>query len=207
MKAPSAPFLVALLAAWLSVGQARADYMNWSFSSNAVPPGFSATGANNAGGTVQLTPYTNVAGSSAITALAYQTSATGPATFNAANTAYTLSLTITDNTTHDSGTLTFSGSISGSLSPTTSSLVNTFADPQQSLTLDGHTYTVTLPPTVPLAAPTSPQQNITAQVSVSGAGVQGVPEPTSVVLGSLGICLTALGGWWKGRRRAAGPAT
>jgi hypothetical protein len=205
MKANFSLFLVASLAAWLTAGPSRADYMNWSYSSSAVPPGFSVKGANNSGGAVQLTPFTNVAGSSAITALAYQTSATGPVTFQAANATYTLNLTITDNTTHDSGTLSFVGSISGNLSPTSSTLVDTFAVTQKSLTLDGHTYTVTLPSSVALAPPTSPQQNIMAQVSVSNVG-HGTPEPSSVLLGGLGICLTGLGSWWKRRRRAAGSA-
>jgi hypothetical protein len=204
MNVSPARVLVLLLVSWLVAGQSRADYMNWSYSTSAVPPGFSVTGANNGSGSVQLTPFTNVAGASSIAALAYQTAATTPVTFSAQSTAFTLSMTITDNATHDSGSLSFTGSISGTLSPTSSTLVETFAVTQKSLTLDGHIYTVTLPSSVALAPPTSPQHNIMATVSVSNSGgVQGVPEPTSLMLGGLGVCLMGLGGWWKRRPKAA----
>ncbi len=203
----SARFLISLLVLWLAARHARADYMNWSYSTSAVPPGFSVTGANNGSGAVQLTPFNNVAGGSSIAALAYQTAASTPVTFSAANTSYTLTMTITDNATHDSGSLTFVGSISGGLSPTSSSLVNTFAVTQKSLTLDGHVYTVSLPSSVALASPTSPQQDILAKVNVSNGGVQSAPEPTSLVLGGLGVCLTGLGSWWKRQRQRARPMT
>lgn len=204
MNCSSARFLAAVLVSSLAVSQAPADFMNWSYSSSALPPGFAVTGANNSSGAVQLTPFTNAASGSSIAALAYQTSASGPVTFSAQNATYTLTMTFTDNTTHDSGSLTFTGSISGSLSPTSSTLVNTFAVTQKSLTLDGHVYTVTLPSSVSLAPPTSPQQDIFAKVSVSnGGGVQGAPEPASLILGGMGAGLVGLGGWWKRRGRPA----
>jgi hypothetical protein len=195
--------------------------MNWSYSTSAVPPGFSvnvppdSNGNGGGGGQVQLTPYTNVAGNSSINALAYQTTATVPVTFDATKSTYVLTMTIKDNTTNGTGNLTFTGSIGGGLSPGSSTLVNTFADTTKSLTLDGHTYTVTLPASMPLAAPGSNQQNIGATVSVTdanggnggggnggggGGGVQGAPEPASLVLGGLGFSLLGAGGWWKRRR-------
>ncbi len=212
----SARLLTALMvSSMIAVGHARADFMNWSYSTAAVPPGFAVTAPDgNGGGQIQLTPYTNVAGASSINALAYQTTATVPVTFTNEN--YTLTMTIKDNTTGDTGQLTFTGSISGGLSPNSSSLVNTFADTTKSLTLDGHKYTVTLPSSVSLAPTTSPQQNIVATVSVSdangggsnpggggpqGGGVQGAPEPASLVLGGLGFSLLGVGGWWKRRSR------
>src|SRR5262249_42077877 len=148
-------------------GQARAD---WSYSTSVVPPGFSVTNpSDNGSGAVQLTPFNDVAGGSQINVLAYQTTATGSVNFNAASSTYTLTMTVTDNTTPASGTLTFTGSIGGGLSQNTSTLVNTFANPTQSLTLDGNKYTVTLPSSVDLAPPSSNQQNISATVSVSSA--------------------------------------
>jgi hypothetical protein len=210
----SARFVAALtVSSMIAAGQARADFMNWSFSTSAVPPGFAVNApGNSGGGAVQLTPFSNIAGGSTVNVLAYQTTATAPVTFNAASNTYTLTMTITDNTTHDTGNLTFTGSIGGGLSQTTSSLVNTFANPTQSMTLDGHTYTVTVPSSVNLAPPTSPQQNISATVSVSstsggggggGGGVQSVPEPASLVLGGLGFSLFGVSGWWQRRRRPA----
>ncbi len=182
------------------VGPARADYLNWSYSTSTVPPGFSATGVGGGGGAVQLTPYTNAVSGSSIPILAYATSAATPVTFNAQNSTYTLTMTITDKATNDAGSLIFHGSIGGGLTATSSSLVNTFTSTQQTLTLDGHVYTVTLPPSVNLADPTKPQQNLVASVRV-GNSVAGVPEPASMVLGTLGFSLLGVGGWWKRFRR------
>jgi hypothetical protein len=203
----SARLLTALtVSSMIAVGHAQADFMNWSYSTAAVPPGFTASApGNNGGGTIQLTPYSNVAGASSPNVLAYQTTATVPVTFT--NDTYQLTMTIKDNTTGDTGNLTFTGSISGGLSQNSSTLVNTFANPTQSLTLDGHKYTVTLPSSTTLAAPGSNQQNIAATVSVSNASGGGgggppsnTPEPASLVLGGLGFSLLGMGGWWKRRR-------
>ncbi|HWG41456.1 MAG TPA: hypothetical protein VN688_01630 [Gemmataceae bacterium] len=195
---PLAALVVSLAAA---VGSARADYLNWSYGTSTVPPGFSATGAGGGGGSVQLTPFANGAGGTSIPILAFVTSAGTPVTFNAATSTYTLTMTITDKATNDSGSLTFHGAIGGSLSPTSASLTNTFTDTQQSLTLDGHVYTVTLPPSLSLADPTKPQQSLTATVSVTNGPISGVPEPASLVLGGLGFSLLGVGGWWKRGRR------
>jgi hypothetical protein len=194
--------LLALSAA-LAAGPARADFMNWTYSTSAVPPGFAATGANNGSGAVQLTPFTNAASGSSVALLAYQTSATGPVSFDPKSSTYALTMTITDTKTKDSGSLTFTGSIGGSLSPSSSSLTNTFAQTQQKLKLDGHTYTVTLPSSMSLGGPLSPQHNIIATVSVTGSGGGGptTPEPTSLVLGGLGFSAFGLAGWWKRSRR------
>jgi hypothetical protein len=196
-------FLISLLVLWLATSQTHADYMNWSYSTSTVPPGFSVTGDNNGSGSVQITPFGNTAGGNSISAIAFVMSASGPVTFNAQNATYTLTMHITDNTTHDSGNLTFTGSIAGGLSPTSSSLTNTFANPTQSLTLDGHVYTVSLPPSLALVDPTKPQQSLMGTVSVSNGPIAGVPEPATLVLGGLGFSLLGVGGWWKRVRQLA----
>ncbi len=187
----------------LAASPARADFMNWSYSTSAVPPGFAVTGANNnGGGAIQLTPFSNASGASTVPVLAYATSATVPVTFDPAKSTYTLTMAITDNTTHDSGSLSFTGAISGGLSPTSSNLTNTFSVTQKSLTLDGHVYTVTLPASVALSGPLTPQQNITAGVSVSNA-VASAPEPASLLLGGLGFTALGIGGWCRRLRQPA----
>jgi hypothetical protein len=191
--------LVVSLAA--TVSPVRADYLNWSYSTSTVPPGFSATGAGGGGGAVQLTPFTSGVSGTSIPILAFVTSAGTPVTFNAQNSTYTLTMTITDKTTNDSGSLTFHGSIGGSLTPTSSTLTNTFTTTQESLTLDGHVYTVTLPPSVGLADPTKPQQSLVATVSVGTGVIASAPEPASLVLSGLGFSLLGMGGWWKRLRR------
>lgn len=215
MKFPSAPFgttLFVLLA--VAASQAQADYLSWTYTSSPNVAGVTVGSSSASGGaSVTLTDFSSAQpGATSIPVIAYVTStgSTTPITFGpGVNTpsTYSLAVTFTDNKTHDSGTLNFTGSIAGTLSSTTSSLVNTLTPTtSNSLTLDGYKYTVTIP-SVTLAAPTSPQQNILANVSVTpasgnnggGGGVNGVPEPASLVLGSLGFSCFGLGCWWKRR--------
>lgn len=200
--------------------QLRADYLNWTYTATSNVPGITVGsntpgGAPTGGASVTLTDYsTPQAGGTSIPVQAYvtQTASTTPVSFNG-TPSYNLALTITDGTTHDSGTLNFTGSLTGSLSATSSSLVNTFTPvTSNTLTLDGHTYAVTLPQ-MTLAAPTAPQKNLVASISVDGSnnggnpgggtnpggGVHAAPEPASLVLGSLGFSCFGLGCWCKRR--------
>jgi hypothetical protein len=199
--------LASLLTLSLLCGNSvKADFMNWSYTTTPNVQGVSAGGAGgSSGGAVSLTDFNNQAGAASIPVIAVVTSSasTSPVTFNPANATYTLTMAITDNTTHDTGTLTFTGSVGGTLSATTSTLTNSFAPSPNTLTLDGHKYTVTIP-TANLLTPTAPQQNIMATVSVSdvtgGGGnpppppppTNNTPEPSSIVLacaaiGALGV--------------------
>jgi hypothetical protein len=209
--------LLLMLAA--AASQARADYLNWTYTSSPNVAGVSV-GATSAGGgaSVTLTDFnTAQPGATSIPVIAYvtSTSANTPITFGpGVNTpsTYSLALTITDSRTHDSGTLNFTGSLVGSLSATTSSVVNTLTPiGSNTLTLDGNKYTVNIP-SATLASPTSPQQNILASVSVTSATsggpppVTGVPEPASLLLGSLGFSCFGVGCWWKRRSARRGRA-
>ncbi len=215
----------------------HADYLNWTYTADPNVPGIAVNAASPTGGaSVTLTDFNNPqAGATKIPVIAYitSTSSTTPIAFSPSSdvpTSYNLAVHITDSTTHDTGTVNFTGSIAGSLTTTTSSLVNTLTPvTSNSLTLDGHTYTVTIP-SVTLASPTSPQQDIMATITVanatpstpggggnpgggnsgghggSGSGPGaftggGVPEPSCLFLGSLGFSLVGLRCWWK--RRAA----
>jgi hypothetical protein len=201
---------VVLVTLAVAASQAHADFLNWTYTSTPNVPGIAVNAKSPTGGaTVTLTDFnTSQAGATKIPVIAYVTStaATTPVSFGPSSDippTYNLALKITDSTTHDSGTLNFTGKIAGSLTATTSSLVNTLTPvTSKSLTLDGHTYTVSIP-SVALAAPTSPQQNVFATVAVSnasngggnnggtgqqgGGGVPGVPEPTSLLLAGLGL--------------------
>ena len=212
----------------VATSSVQADYLNWTYTANPNVPGISVGNTSPKGGaTVTLTDFNNPAsGASKIPVIAYvtSTSSTTPVAFGSsagAPSSYNLALTITDSTTHDSGTLNFKGLLSGSLSATTSNLVNTLTPvTSNSLTLDGHKYTVTIP-SVTLAPPTSPQQDIMASISVTnpttgggggngsggngrggnGGGTPGggVPEPGCLLLGSLGFSLLGIRCWWKRR--------
>jgi len=212
MKIRTISLVLLLGLSFLCGKPAKADFMNWSYSSTPNVEGVSAGGAGgSSGGSVLLTDFNNQAGAASIPAIAVVTSSSSasPVTFDPNTAKYSLTMTITDNTTHDSGTLTFTGSVGGTLSATTSTLTNSFAPSPNTLTLDGHKYTVTIP-TADLLAPTAPQHTIMATVSVSdatggggGGGtpppppVKGAPEPASLVLAGLGLSFLGVGRGWR----------
>lgn len=177
---------------------AKADYINWSYTSTSSVHGLAVGALSPSGGaSVSLAGFNNGSAATSIPVLAYTTSTslTDPIAFDPSTAKYRLGITFTDNATHDSGTLNFSGSVGGTLSATTSTLNNSIAPSSSSLTLDGHVYTVTIPSTV-LAPPTSPQQTIYATVRVSDVSGDGgtpstpttnTPEPGGIALACMGI--------------------
>jgi hypothetical protein len=206
LSAPLGTTLVVLLAA--AASQVRADYLNWTYTSSPNVAGVSVASTSPTGGAaVTLTDFSTAqAGAKSIPVIAYVTSTSSTTGINFgpsvnSPSAYNLAVTITDGKTHDSGTLNFTGSLAGALSATSSSVVNTLTPvTSNTLTLDGYKYTITIP-SVTLAAPTSPQQDIMATVSVvpnTPIG-NGTPEPTSLLLGGLGFSCFGLRCWWKRR--------
>jgi hypothetical protein len=192
-----------------TAGQVRADYLNWTYASTPNVPGVSVNAGSNGGASVTLTDVAQ-AGATSIPIIAYetQTSSTTPINFN--NATFNLALKITDGN-NASATLSFTGALNGALTATTSSLVASFAPvSSNSITFDGHTYTVTIP-SLTLGAPTNPQQDIMASVAVangtSGGGspppprpTNSTPEPASLLLAGLGLSCFGAERWWKRRR-------
>jgi hypothetical protein len=186
------------------VNQGRSDFLNWSYASTPNVPGISVGGASNGNASVTLTDVSGT-GATSLPVIAYetQTASTTPINFN--NSTYSLALKITDGS-NVSGTLNFTGFLNGALTATTSSVVASFSPVgSNSITFDGHTYTVTIP-SFSLVSPTVQQENIMASVSVTNASnggtggntpppppPHGTPEPTSLLLGCLGIAGLSLG--------------
>jgi len=200
--------LLVLLAA--AASQVRAD-LSWTYTASPNVPGIAVNNSSPTGGaSVSLVDYNkSQPGGASIPVIAYvtATSNTTPVIFGPSSdspTTFNLALKITDSN-GDSGTLNFTGSLAGALTATTSSVVASFAPvTSNSISFDGQTYTVSIAPQT-LAPPTSPQQNIMASVSVtngsgSGGTSHGTPEPTSLLLGSLGFSCFGVGCWWKRRR-------
>ncbi len=198
----------------VATSQIRADYLNWTYTSTFQVPDITVNTPSNGGATVPLTGFgTPQAGGTSVPVQAYRTvtDSTTPISFNKAT--YDLALKITDGITHDSGTLHFTGTLTGSLTATTSTIIDSFTPvTSNSLTLDGHTFTVKIP-TMTLAPPTSPQENVLASVSVTNALPGGTPppppspppsnatpEPTSLLLSSVGISIWGVERWWRCRR-------
>jgi hypothetical protein len=197
----------------LAAGHARADYMNWGYSTSANPPVVSS-----GTGTIQLTGVSNGTSGASIPILALQNASAGSAgSPDVYNASYTLSMTITDNANNDSRTLTLSGLLQGNLTANSSTVTNTLTG--NSVTFGGHTYTVNVP-SVTLTPPGQPQQQVNATISVAdtsggntggtggntggtGGGVHGAPEPASLVLGALGFSFLGMGCWRNRQRRPA----
>jgi len=199
MKRLSARLLATLVVSLAAAASpARADFMNWGYTTSATPPVVSS-----GTGTIQMTGITNGTAAVSIPLLGMQdSSAATSGSPDVYNSHYLLALTFTDNTTHDSGTLTLKGALQGKLTATTSSVMNTITGPT-SLALDGHLYTVSIHSLL-LTAPGTPQQTLTATVTVSNippGGGSHTPEPTSLLLGGLGLTCAGIGCWWKRLRR------
>jgi hypothetical protein len=108
--------------------------------------------------------------------------AVGEDVFSGGVGAYTLNMNITDDASAQSGILTFTGTLAGSVRPNASNLDNTFDAPQtQNITLGGIPYIVTIGPYTPPGPPNS------ARLGAIAAHVVCVPEPSSIALLGLGL--------------------
>jgi hypothetical protein len=205
----------AALASLLLTGVAQADFTNWSASwslGTGQGPNF-VSGFSDVAFALS-SPTGPVSSTLPVGTFSVNSSSTphSPDSFNAG---YDLSLRITDNTTHDSGVLTFHGLISGSTGPGVDGLTNTFSDPSQTLSLDGHAYHVSVAPSTTIPDAKHAGILLNASVSVDGAqgsgsgggsnsqgqpAVQQTPEPSGLVLAGLGLALCGVCRKWPRRR-------
>jgi PEP-CTERM motif len=187
---------------------ARAEPI-WSYSWSSSPG--VVTSDDGSLGKVTLTPASGGPFTGSVNSgpgiLAATLDATGPASGAAVftNQGYGLTMHLTDNASHTSADLNFSGAFSGTLG-STFALTNSFKSPlTESVTLGGNLYNVT----VGLYVPPQPGKagSLGANVSVTGSGqpppvVHSVPEPTSLVLAGLGLSALGLRCWRRLRARA-----
>ncbi len=186
----------------LTGARARADFVSWEY---IWTPGQTVIQADNpTSGKITLSnePGGSAVGNSYIVATNIKTVSdadpANPATFT--NKAYSLALTVHDDLSNQTGTITFSGAFSGTLSSKNAIIMNNFTGPQtQSLQLGNHMYTVQIGPFAPPGPPTA---NIAGSIAaLANVTVQQVPEPSTLVLG--GLCASLCGaGWWWRRARA-----
>ena len=199
-------FMLVVVAA-LGESTARAELVNFSYAWSVLPssvlPG--GTGSVQVSLTANDSPSFNVGVSTPIPGATITTtssaSAGSPDVFS---NPFSLKLSLKDTTSGDTGNLSFSGTISGSLTSTTSTLTGKFDNPLlQSLHLGTHIYQVTIDPSLlGLPAPNSTANTqIGAFILVTNAGGNGgpppsnAPEPSSLVLGGMAIAGLAARRW------------
>jgi hypothetical protein len=180
----------------------RADPVQWSYSWTSTPGNILA----NAPGTgyVSLTDEKSVQaeGSTDIVATNLKTHSTAP--YNNpdvfTNAGYAVTLTITDQASGKSGTMTFHGLLNGTVTVNSSNLKNQFiGQTEQTLVLGNHVYKVTIGPYVPPGPPNSGNSGSVGAHAEALVTVQTLPEPATLVLSLSGFVLVL--GARVGRRR------
>jgi hypothetical protein len=199
---PCAGIALALLL--LTNASARADLLQWSYNWEPSKMKVNATGGGS--GYLSLTdePAKSANGSSNTVVTNIRSFSTAPFNtpdnFNHAAISYTLLLT--DSASGKSGSVSFTGFFSGSITGNNANIQLTFTSPTtESLTLGGNKYTVALgtytPPGPPGAANAG---GLNAFVTVTpsnggGGGVASVPEPATLTLASFVLPCLGLSGW------------
>jgi hypothetical protein len=199
------------------VGQARADFVPWSYNWEPSALAIKAGGASTGGLNMTDEPLKHADGTSDIVVTNIRAfsdaSRSKPDVFNHAAVSFVLLLK--DELSNKTATLTFSGFFNGTISATSSNVAFTATAPlTQTVKLGTNTYTINLgnysPPGPPDA---SNAGSISAHVGVNeivvtgggGGGNNNAPEPSTLLLSCLGLAGTGLAGYrrWRQRRTAA----
>jgi hypothetical protein len=194
---------------------ARADFANWSYNWNPTPPSGDYMATTGVGKfNLSNEPAGSATGNSDIVASNVKVYSTEnpkkPAVFT--NVAYSLTLFLLDEGSGKSGTLTFTGALSGTVSMKSSKLTNVFTGlVKQSILLGSHVYTVTMNAYSPPGPPTASKLgSIGASVTVEGRDggppSNGTPEPSTMVLAGLGLSFLGAASWRKRRGRRSDQA-
>jgi hypothetical protein len=206
---------IALVVGLLLGSAARAEYMDWTYHWSISPSPVLTSGT----GSVTQTLYhlhPSLGAPRIPVAAVTTTSDAMPRNPDIYNKNFSLTLHLTDAATHQSSNLTFYGNIRGTMTYDSAHLVESFRTPLEHLTLGRHIYWVRLPsymrlmPPGSLVVPTyyasvlvenlSPPPPIRhpamSTASVMAASIASVPqisastpEPSGLVLGSLGAAL------------------
>jgi hypothetical protein len=196
-------FAAGLAALSLAASSARADQIAWSYSWEPSAMSLASdAGAGNILLTAESTKSASGDSDTVATNLHVSSSASSHTPEQFSHAAYSLSLSLTDAASHLSGTLTFTGFFTGTISASTSNLANTFTgELTQQLSLGNHVYTVTIdrysapgPPGATNGGSISAHVKANLQVDPP---VHPSPEPTSLALAGLGLAGCA----WGCRRR------
>jgi hypothetical protein len=188
-------------------GQARADWTaSWSLGAGQGP---SFSSGNSS---VLVTPFGTDASGTDIKA-ATLSSVSSSLTADSFNTPFDLSVTVKDTTTGATGSATWQGVITGSVSPSSANLQASFQSPLQMTisNINGNNYTLTLPSSVNIPNPADSnagaQGLVDGQVKVSPSSgnpppTNQTPEPSSLVLAGSALSVAAVSAWRRRRTLA-----
>jgi hypothetical protein len=205
--------LLAALAVLALATPVRADFISWSYTTSptlslpADSPGTGSVAMIGASGSPMGGSEIVVANLKTIS-----TASTSAPDNMITGGGYQVDVSLTDSLSHQSGTLTFLGKLTGMFSSGGAGLSNAFLSGTQSITLGGNVYAVTLDAFLPPGPPSSTRSGaIGAVVSVNGdipggnPGPSSIsPEPSSLLLCGLGAVSCALAGWRRRRGLARG---
>jgi hypothetical protein len=198
--------------------QARAEPISWDYGWEPASLVIAADGGGTGGVSLTVQAPVNAQGPSDIVATNLRTfssaAVTTPDSINQGN--YSLALTLTDGATGRTGSMTFTGYLSGTFSTSSSNLKNFFTgDTTQSMNLGNHKYTVTIGPYAPPGPPGAANAgSISAFVDVvrippDDPGDDGddddppppneTPEPGTLLLTCLGVSCLGAASWRKRR--------
>jgi hypothetical protein len=187
------------------------DQVAWSYDFTSGAPQVFADGTTSSGVSFTNEQTTPAIGKTGVVATQLKVFSTAPDNnkdfITGSNGNYTLVMNIGTSAsgTLQTGSLTFTGTLAGSMSQNSAAVTNSFSGPtSQSLTLGNYIFTVTFDgyshPGPPSA---SDQGSISASVTVTTPTINNVdsPEPSTMLLSGLGL-MGALGAAWRKRRRA-----
>jgi hypothetical protein len=195
--------LLALALTLLPAATARADFLPpsaipWSYTVVPAVPAVPAANNPAAGIRFSSVDWTNNIGPTVVVLTQLQpfsTARAGAPDTLGDGAPYALAVTLADGPSGDTGTLVFTGTLRGTLADGTSTIANQFDEPtSQPLQLGDSYYVVTLGPYEPpgVTAATDPGA-ILARVAIGPVlDVLQAPEPSSLLLGCLGLPLLAI---------------
>jgi len=191
----------------LGGGRLQADVINFQYKWSVLPSSVIANGTGSASFAV-LDGTTNAERgvTTAIDAATVTTSSSASGTADTFNAPFSLKVDLTDTASGKSGNLSFSGSLTGLLDATSSTLTSTFSEPvTQWLDLGTNRYTVTIDPVeASLPAPGAQVSTLLdGLITVTDAPQptteppQGgnAPEPSSLMLGGTALAMLLVRRW------------